>query len=523
MLQKIKKWVLSNKWWSVAIFIVIILAIYFIFFSNTKKVQIETVSAEKRSIREVVSATGNVKPFSEAELSFEKGGRVNDISVVVGSKVWVGQYLASVSNADLVAQVEQAKAGLKSAQANLDSLIKGSTPEQIAIQESQVEKASVDLTESNKSLGDAFVDSYTKADDAIRNKIDILFDNPRTQTTKLRFNANNFQLQNDIEQDRSNLETTLISWSKSITDSNSSITSKMDITTSSLDSVNRFLDKIALVVNNLNANDSGLSQTTVDTWKSAVSLARSSVSLAISTVNSAVNQNKIASSALKIAQNQLTLVKTPATAENLRATEALVEQAQANLDNANAQLSKSIIRSPINGIVKRIDAKVGEVIQAGVSSISVISSNKYEVESFIAEADIAKIKIGNVASTTLDAYGADTFFDTSVIRIDPAETVVDGVSTYKVTFSFISEDERIKSGMTANLDILTGQKDGVLSVPTRSVYTVDNKKVVRIIDPKNSKNTIEKDVRTGLRGVDGYIEIVSGLVEGERVVASPAI
>ena len=523
MFQKIKKWVLSNKWWSVLIFVIIIIAIYFIFFHNKAAVQIETVSVERRSIREVVSTTGNVKPFSEAALSFEKGGRVSDVSVFVGEKVFAGEYLASVSNADLVAQVEQAKAGLKSAQANLDSLNKGSTPEQIAVQESQVEKASVDLSESNKSLSDSINDVYTKADDSIRNKVDILFDNPRNSSAKLKFNPNNFQLQNDIEQGRVNLENIFVSWNKVISDLSTSIDTKTNLTKSNLDSVSNFLDEVASAVNDLNPNDSGLAQATVDAWKNAVSIARSNVSLAISTINSVINQNKIASSALKIVQNQLALVKMPATSENISSSEALVEQAQANLDNANAQLAKSVIRSPINGIVKSIDAKVGEVTQIGTPSISVISSNKYEIESFVAEADIAKITIGDLASTTLDAYGSDTFFDTRVIKIDPAETVVDGVSTYKVTFNFVNEDERIKSGMTANLDILTGQKDGVSSVPTRSVYTVDNKKVVRIIDPKNSKNTIEKEVRTGLRGVDGYIEITSGLNEGEKVVASPVI
>jgi RND family efflux transporter MFP subunit len=520
---KAKNLVANHKWLSALILVIIIIILYFVFFSHSKTVPLETVTAEKHNIREIVSTTGNVKPLSDVDLSFEKTGRVSNIAVSVGDRVYESQYLASVSNADLVAQVEQAKAGLKSAQADLDSLNKGSTPEQIAIQESQVEKAKIDVIESDKALNDAINDAYTKADDSVRNKIDQIFDNPRAQSITLKFDINSFQLKIDIEQGRINLENILTTWKNFIEDSNNSTDSKSNLTKDNLASVSDFLDKVALAINSLDTNSSNLSQVSIDTLKGAVSTARINVNVAITSLTSAINQNKSASSSLKIAENQLVLTKSPATTEDVISKEALVEQAQANLDNANAQLNKSIIYSPINGIVTRVDAKVGEVTQSGATALSVISYGDYEVESLVAEADIAKIKIGDVASTTLDAYGSDTFFNTTVIKIDPAETIVDGVSTYKVTFKFTEKDERIKSGMTANLDIITGEKNDVLSVPTRSVYTIDNKKMVTVVDSQNPKITTEKEVKTGLRGVDGYIEIVSGLNGGEKIVASPSI
>lgn len=521
---KAKNLIKNKKWLSIAIFVAIVIVVFVIFRLNTNTTPVETVPAEKHNIKEVVSTTGNVKPLSDVDLSFEKTGRVSNISVSVGDRVYSGQYLASVSNADLYAQVDQAKAGVKSAQANLDSLKKGSTPEQIAIQESQLEKAQIDLTESIKSLDNAVVDAYSKADDSIRNKVDQIFNNPRGQTVELRFNSNNFELKNEVESDRKDIEATLISWNNLLlTNTNTSTSANSLISRDNLDSIKAFLDKVSLIVNSLNTGDSNLSQTTIDTYKSAVSTARTNIGTAITTLTSAINQNKIAESALKIAQNQLILTKSSATTEDIASKEALVEQAQASLDSANAQLGKSIIYSPIDGIIAKIDAKVGEVIQAGITAVSVISYGEYEVESFVAEADIAKINIGDMASTTLDAYGSDVFFDTIVIKIDPAETTIDGISTYKVTFKFVSKDERIKSGMTANLDIVTGQKDGVLSVPTRSVYTFDNKKFVNVIDPENPKAVLEREVKTGLRGVDGYIEILSGITEGENVVASPNI
>jgi multidrug resistance efflux pump len=80
------------------------------------------------------------------------GGKISDIAVSVGGKVYQGQYLASVSNADLVAALEQAKANLKATEANFEIVKKGSTAEQIAVSQSQLEKANSDLTEAKISF-----------------------------------------------------------------------------------------------------------------------------------------------------------------------------------------------------------------------------------------------------------------------------------------------------------------------------------------------------------------------------------
>ena len=180
-----------------------------------------------------------------------------------------------------------------------------------------------------------------------------------------------------------------------------------------------------------------------------------------------------------------------------------------------------MIFSPISGVITNVDAKVGQTMQSGITAISVISYGEYEVESYVPEADIAKIKIGNIATTTLDAYGSDTFFETSVVKIDPGETVIENVPTYKVTLKFASSsDNRIKSGMTANLDISTAQKSGVIAVPSRAIYSVDSIKYVQLIDSNNNK-TIETKITIGLRSIDGYVEVVSGLKEGDIILSSP--
>ena len=538
MFQKIKSFVVKKKWWVVIIILVLVI-LALIIASKKKTAPIETVTVEKHNLTEEVSATGNVKALSDLDLSFETSGQVARVSVSVGNKVYAGEYLASLSNADLSASVEQAKAGLKIAEANLSSLKSGSTPQQIAVSQAQVEKAQSDLKDSGSNLINSIQSAFTKSDDSIRNSIDQMFTNPRSQNVGLQFQTDP-QLQDNIINERVSIESILNSWSTST----ASLTINSDLLGSAsnvnnyLTFIQNFLQNLSLAVNNLlsssqnnqttsNINpgtNSSTNQSNTALWRSNVSTARTNISLAISNLSSAISQYQSSVSTLKIANNQLTLAKTGSTADQIQAQEAMVEQAQANVDAANAQLNKSIITSPIDGVITNVNAKVGQTMQAGTPAISVISFGQYDIESFIPEADIAKIKIGDLATTTLDAYGSNTFFPTEVVKIDPGETIIESVPTYKITLDFASSsDARIKSGMTANLDILTNQKDNVLAIPSRSVYSVDTDKFVKLVDPKKPNNSTETKVTTGIRGIDGYVEIVSGLNERDLIVSSPNI
>ncbi len=496
---KIKSLAQRNKWWTASIILVVIILL-FVFLGNKKNIPIETVIVQKHNLTEEVSATGNVKPLSDLDLSFETSGKISGVYADVGDRVFKGDILIKLDSSELYANLLQAEANLSAEQSRFLEIKKGTRPEELAVVKTL-------LDDAKTSLEDKIADAYTKADDAIRNSVDQMFDNPRSSSAKILIILNNSQLENDINSLRCEIELILNDWNVK----GSSLSIKTAY--SNLDKIKVFLDKVAFGVNSLTVN-SNITQVIIDKYKAALSGARSSIGLAYANLNAADSAYNSAKSNydLKIAGN---------TPEAISAQEARVAQVQAQVANIKAQLSKNVIYSPINGLVVKQEAKVGEIANPNVVMVSVISYGQYEVESFIPEADIAKIKVGDVATTTLDAYGSDTFFDTSVIKIDPAETIVGGVSTYKVTLKFASStDARIKSGMTANLDILTVQKNDIIAVPSRSVYSMDSAKYVKLVDSKNKDKTIETKIITGIRGVDGYIEIVSGLKEGDIIVAS---
>lgn len=501
----------------VAVAVIIIAAAVYFFSTRSTTPNYEFAFAERGDIIQEVSVTGKVKPASSVDLAFETSGRIVWTGVRVGDHVAVGQSLAQLYNSDLAAQLNQAEASIKIQEAKLDELKKGTRPEEIQVYEVKVKNAKTALGEVKKNLVNKIKDSYTKSDDAVRNKSDQLFDNPRGSSPSFKYNLTDSSLKIDIEAKRVVLEQTLNAWNLSL--NNLSVASDLDKYISeakqNLDNLKTFLDRLALAVNTL-TSDSSLSQTTIDSYKSDISTARTNANTATDNLATAEEELRIAESNLTLAENELALKKAGSVPEQITSQEAQVEYARANVDNYKAQIAKTILRSPINGVITKQDAKTGEFASTQTILVSIISVKEFQVEANIPEADIAKIKINDITKITLDAYGDDVIFTAKVIKIDPAETVIEGVSTYKTTLEFEKEDGRIKSGMTANIDIMTGKKENVIFIPQRAVIQKNGDKIVRVVSEDESIKEVK--VKIGLRGSEGTIEIMEGIKKGDKVV-----
>ncbi len=494
---------------SSTVFLFLILICWSIYKKSSENIKYETILVTRGAVSEVVSVTGNVKPLSEVSLAFERGGRVSNLSISVGEKVYAGQSLASISNADLVASLDRAKADLKIAEIQLGNIQTNTQTNTLEVQNAKVDKATLDLAQAKITIINSIKDSFTKADDAVRNKIYSLFSDPIKYNARLNFTTDTF-LQEDIEDGKDTISDTLDSWYRSLNNLTSTSDLEVYYNTAKLNlfSIKTLLDKCAEAVNGLKFESDGLTQTQIDTWKLNISSARSSIDLAVSALVGNFDSYQTAILALRTAESDFSV------------QEVSVEQARAGVASAEAELAKSIIKSPINGVVTNLGIKLGEIVSANKEVVSVISYGDYEIESFIPEADIAKIKVGNTAKATLDAYGSGVVLESVVTKVDPAATVIDGVPTYKVTLKFINKDERVRSGMTANIDILTNQKNDILIIPGRVITNNNNDRYVSVINPTDTSDILEKKIITGLRGLDGNVEVVSGLNEGDLVVTS---
>ncbi len=544
---------INKKYLLIGAVILIIIAVWYNSSSRPQTTINETATAEIKTITQEVSVTGKIKPANSIDLSFERSGKINNIYAEIGDKVKAGQSLASIDNEEILANLSGAKAQLDSANARLDELTRGTRPEEIKIAETTVLNAQKSLADQEINLNNArqtadinisnlygkvkdiLNDAYTKADDSINTQITGLFSNPSTTDPKLTFTATDSQAKTDSEAQRI-LAGASLKILKSETDNLPSDYPGID--GSLADSKNQliimrdFLTRLSAAVNSA----AGLSQTAMDAYKSSVNTAWTNINTAITNINNQEqliasqkisNKNSIdsaqkgvndAQNALRSAEDTLALKKAGSAPEQIEAQKAAVKQVEAQIKNYEIQLNQSIIKSPINGIVTKQDAKIGKNISANLIIISVISEAKFQIETNIPEADIAKIKIDDPSKITLDAYGSDIIFEAKVISIDPAETIIEGVSTYRTTLEFTKEDDHIRSGMTANIDILTAKKENVIAIPQRAVITKDGQKLV-LIDLGNGQQE-ERKIETGLRGSDGNIEIISGLNAGEKVIIS---
>lgn len=203
--------------------------------------------------------------------------------------------------------------------------------------------------------------------------------------------------------------------------------------------------------------------------------------------------------------------------EALRARDAAVTSAEAAVTRARTAIGERSLRAPFTGIVTAVEAEEGAIVASNETVISLIGEGTLQIESFVPEINLALVHPGASAVVTLDAYGSGVPFMATVASVDPAETVRDGVSTYRAILQFENRDERVRSGMTANVRIIADRREGILSVPQGVIIERDGKKYVPV---KQGGETVEKEVTTGSLSSLGSLEILSGLSAGDIVVLS---
>ncbi len=473
------------------------------FLANNSKSDLETATVMRGDVIEEVRVTGKIKPAASVELAFDNSGRISKVSGEVGTRVSAGQILAELYNADIISDLIGSQANLKSQEAQLADLKNGPRPEDIEISKAKVNNA-------RRDLADKIEEAYTKADDAIHAKVDQFISNPNTNP-QLNFLTDG-QLKADIESARFQLNSRFKIWASSMQkfNANENLYSFAGEANDQLRIIRSFLDVVAISVNDLGPT-AGLSQTAVDLYRADVSTARTNVNSAINNISSAV-------SSLKVAESELAKANAGSTLEEILVAEANVEKAKAQVEGIRAKLSKTRIISPITGVITKQDAKVGQIVSASAPLVSVISDAKFEIEANLPETDISKIRVGDSAKLTLDAYGSGIFFDVRVISVDPAETVIEGVSTYKITLAFLRDDGRIKSGLSADINILGMKHENVLYAPLRAIVLRDGIKYVRV---QNADGRVDEImVETGLTGSGGKVEIISGVSEGLTIITS---
>jgi len=524
-------------------FIIIIIIIFIIFslLNKNKEPEYSYAEVKKGTIIEEISATGTVKAVQDISLRFKVGGVVEKIYVKEGQDVKAGDLLIKLDTGEFYSQYLQAKADYKQAKAELDKLLVGPSEEEVRVAEQTVEKnydylqdtkkkAEVDLAKDYDDAVDAINNAYFYADKAMK-KLNTIFDeNTLYKDYRSDLVFRDIEMKYHVKEEKNKADIAFTEFKNIVSeikahpepskldDSFEEIFSNLEVIRDTLDSASLLIDLVIIYED--------YSQTQWDTDKDNIEAGRTAINTAITDVlnaKQAIEEQKItnqknintAENDYKKAVEELNKLKAKPRDVEIAIYQAKVDKAYALLLEAQKKLSDATLTSPINGKVAKINIKIGELVTAnGDSVISLISSNKFEIEADISEADIGKVEIGDPVLISLDAF-PEKIYAGRVGEIEPVETIIEGVVYYRTTIVFDELEKGIKPGMSADVTIQTDKKENVLYIPYRALIYKDSKKFVRVLEGDEIK---EKEVKTGIRDNEGNIEIVEGLKEKEKIV-----
>jgi len=225
-----------------------------------------------------------------------------------------------------------------------------------------------------------------------------------------------------------------------------------------------------------------------------------------------------------------------------------VDQARASLSQAQDQLSKTVLRAPMDGKVTRVAVEVGEVAVPGtfsretgllmtISDLSVIQVNVQ-----VDETDVVRLKLGDSVDVSIDAF-PDTTFAGRVTKIAQsavqaaasASSTSDQAVDYDVEVTLDNPPPDVRPDLSATAKIITATRDSVLSIPIIALTVRENTPVSTETVPKDTTGgkretegvfvvhngvALFQPVKVGIAGQE-HFEVLNGVSQGDTIVAGP--
>jgi len=216
------------------------------------------------------------------------------------------------------------------------------------------------------------------------------------------------------------------------------------------------------------------------------------------------------------AQETLAEIEAGPDPDDVEVAEAKVVSDQATLEEAQDALEATTMVAPYDSTVISVGPEVGDLVSSNVTVATLADLTNLRVRAIVDETDISLVEIGQQVEVTFDAFPGHRFWG-QVLEVPLQGELMQNIMTYEVPVSLEgAEDVALKPGMTANLRVVVGRREDVLLVPAMAVQQGEEGHVVMVQDTPQGPGMATR-VEVGLS--DGmYVEIVSGLIEGDRVV-----
>lgn len=483
--------------------IVVAAGSYWLYAERTKAPTWVTDTVSRGTVENIIGVSGVVAAENTAHLAFPISGIIADIYVSEGDSVNEGDVLATLEQASLAAEREDALGALRIAEADRDELVTGPRSE----------------------ARDVTAYAVTIAQDALDRTI-------REESAKVE-NARRTLLSDDLEalpenKDSGDVPPTIsgtytctTEGTYTLTVFRSSAKSGYAYRLSGLESGTYTaytespapLGTCGLMIQ-FDADELYAPQdwtiTIPNTRSSSYASNYNAYILAEEQQKNAIDAQQ---QALEKARRDAILENAAPRTEEITRAEARITQAAARLKEIEARIAERTLRAPFTGTVNNIEAIAGENVGT-TPVITIVASNKFELTVRIPEIDITKVAIEQEAQVIFDARTSETV-PARITFISPLATIIDGVAYFEAILHFDTPPPWLRGGLNADVNIIIDRKENVLRIPKRFLITEGDTAAVLIPSDTTAMRT---PVEIRFTGNNGFVEI-SGLNEGDTIIA----
>lgn len=457
-----------------SVFVIIVaLTTYLIFFTGTSTTEVaeevaklpsvEVSSAANTSGDSTFTAVGTLQAVSEAKLQTESGGRIVGVYTELGATVRAGTIIARLEGASESAQLLQAQGAYEAALA-------GS-----AQGDSGVRDAENGLKNAQNAAVTTYKSTYTSASGILFSTVDQFFSNPNTTIPGVRLGGTNTSL----------LNSTRVRLQKSLKDYQAktiSLTSSSDLN-AALNEAEAVVKDVLLLTDtmivglNRKSDSQEISEEEIRATIATFSGARASLVANLAAIDGA-------RSGLTAANESVTRSKISSTGGAVSSADAQIKIALGSLRSAQANYEKTLVRSPITGVVNALYLKTGEYASPATPAAIIANNNRgLEVTTSVSQEESALIKVGDtvkidkMATGTIAAIGGSIDPTTGKvavkISVDANSSLQNGL-TVSVVFTTATSTDQTEISIPLSAVKMTGSGPVVFTVEAEKNILVSN-------------------------------------------------
>ena len=504
-----------------------------------------TAVVTRGDLAEAITATGSVTAQTGAEVKIgsQITGRIKKLYADVGTYVHANEIIAELDLPDIEAQYEQAQANLTAAQTKLQQQITGlplqeaQTNNAVTQARADVDRAKARLTsaqsasslqttqtpttiaraKSDVARAKSALSTSISAQKQVEASVNLQIATAQDQLNQAQANQTNYDA--NLKRQQALLDQGYVP--------QSTVDAAVAQSTVNRSQISSAQQNIGLVQAKIVADRQAASDAVAQAQESLDAAQQALVAAQAGTYSDVVSRANVNDARQQLRQSQAALQAALANIpqntlkeQDISQARDAVQAAKDQVDYARAQNDKTFIRSPINGTVLQLAAQQGETLAAGLSAptlIVVADLKRLQVDVFVDETDIGKVRLGQSADVAVDAFPKRKFTG-KVVKVASGSTIQQGVVTYDVTVAIEDPKHILKPDMTANVTIQTGKQSNVLLVPSEAVKVGKKGSTVNILVKQDGKMVPQQVVvKTGAS--DGVNTVIrDGLKEGDTII-----